>query len=273
MGNGTLTRINGTMGTIALLGGLDFEDMFLINIVDPMKFRATTDGKDPELGGGKANFNTMVWLFRPTSADPPEALGFLGNDDHPDVPASILSLLIPVPTDGSPPLVDAGLYYIAITRANNVPDSDGGEIFFFDPLTPTEISGPDGPSGLLFLPISGWTGDNGGAFEGAYTIALRGVEFAESPCPADLDGSGDVGVSDFLQLLGNWGRVREESIEASRHQERAAASPRAVSDELHSIVGQTKALLPGDHGPADIQSSGEAAIDVAVLCVMVVQVL
>ncbi len=25
------------------------------------------------------------------------------------------------------------------------------------------------------------------------------------PCPADLDGSGDVGVSDFLELLGNWG--------------------------------------------------------------------
>ena len=25
------------------------------------------------------------------------------------------------------------------------------------------------------------------------------------PCPADLDGSGDVGVSDFLELLGAWG--------------------------------------------------------------------
>ncbi len=25
------------------------------------------------------------------------------------------------------------------------------------------------------------------------------------PCPADLDGSGDVGVSDFLELLGSWG--------------------------------------------------------------------
>ena len=24
-------------------------------------------------------------------------------------------------------------------------------------------------------------------------------------CPADFDGSGDVGVSDFLELLGNWG--------------------------------------------------------------------
>ncbi len=34
-----------------------------------------------------------------------------------------------------------------------------------------------------------------------------------------------------------------------------------------------KALLPGDHGPADIEATGEAAIDVAVLGVVVVQVL
>ncbi len=26
-----------------------------------------------------------------------------------------------------------------------------------------------------------------------------------APCPWDLDNSGDVGVSDFLDLLGNWG--------------------------------------------------------------------
>ncbi len=77
MGNGTLTRINGTMGTIALLGGLDFEDMFLINIVDPMKFRATTDPFDAELMGGDANFDTMVWIFGPTSADPLKPWGFL----------------------------------------------------------------------------------------------------------------------------------------------------------------------------------------------------
>ena len=210
MGIGTLAAINGTMGTTALLGGVDFEDMFLINIVEPMKFRATTDPKDPELLGGEASFDTMVWIFRPTPGDPPEVLGsavlgFLGNDNHPDVPESILSLLIPLPTDGSPPLVDAGLYFIAISRFNNVPNNPGGEIFFFDPMMPTEISGPDGAGGKM--PISGWTGDNGGQFEGTYRIALRGVEFAEElpSCPWDLDGSGDVGVSDFLELLGGWG--------------------------------------------------------------------
>jgi hypothetical protein len=28
---------------------------------------------------------------------------------------------------------------------------------------------------------------------------------ATCPCPWDLDGSGDVGINDFLDLLANWG--------------------------------------------------------------------
>lgn len=182
MGIGMLGFINGGVGMSSLLGDIDFEDMFLINIVDPMNFRATTDPNDPELAMAFANFDTQLWLFQPT-ADPPDAfaLGFLGNDDHPDLPGSNLSLLIPVPTDGSPPLVAPGLYYIAISRYNNDPVSDAGHIFL--QATPQEISGPDGPGGLL--PISGWTGDNG-KFDGDYRIALRGVEFAEIPAPGAL---------------------------------------------------------------------------------------
>ena len=184
MGVGPLSFINGGLGMSMLFGDIDFEDMFLINIVDPMNFRATTDPMDPELAMAFANFNTQLWLFQPT-ADPPDAfaLGFLGNDDHPDVPGSHHSLLIPVPTDGSPSLVAAGLYYIAISRYNNDPDSDGGEIFF--QATPQEISGPDGPGGMLMSPITGWTGDEG-IFDGAYRIALRGAEFAEVPAPGAL---------------------------------------------------------------------------------------
>ena len=184
MGIGTIGFINGGLGMPALFGGIDFEDMFLINIVDPTNFRATTDPNDPELAMAFANFDTQLWLFRPT-ADPPDAfaLGFLGNDDHPDVPGSHHSLLIPVPTDMSPPLEEAGLYYIAISRFNNDPDSAGGEIF--DQVSPTEISGPDGPGGMMMLPISGWTGDQG-KFDGAYRISLRGVEFAEIPAPGAL---------------------------------------------------------------------------------------
>ncbi len=184
MGIGMLGFINGGLGMSALRGDIDFEDMFLINIVDPMNFRATTDPNDPELAMAFANFDTQLWLFQPT-ADPPDAfaLGFLGNDDHPDLPGSNLSLLIPVPTDGSPPLVAPGLYYIAISRYNNDPVSDPGEQIIFLQATPQEISGPDGPGGMM--PISGWTGDQG-KFDGAYRIALQGVEFAEIPAPGAL---------------------------------------------------------------------------------------
>ncbi|MCH8316146.1 MAG: hypothetical protein IIA64_09250 [Planctomycetes bacterium] len=178
IGSGTLGFINGSLGMAALFGGMvDFEDMFLINIVDPMNFRATTDPNDPDLAMAFANFNSQLWLFQPT-ADPLLALGFLGNDDHPGV-GSDLSLLIPMPTDGSPALVDPGLYYIAITRFNHDPFSAGGEIFAFDPLDPFEISGPDGRGGPF--KITGWAGDPGGDFAGEYSMALRGVEFAPAP--------------------------------------------------------------------------------------------
>ena len=203
VGNGMLSSINGNISATAQPGGMDFEDMFLINIVEPMKFRATTDPKDPELANGTANFDSQIWLFRPvTPGDTINALGFLGNDDHPDVPKSLLSLLIPVPTDGSPALTESGLYYIAITRSNNDPDSGDGEIF--DQVFPFEISGPDGPGGIMMSPITGWTGD-AGIFNGTYRIVLRGAEFAQPPCPGDVDNSGDVGVKDLLILLGNWG--------------------------------------------------------------------
>ena len=182
MGNGMLGLISGNLGMSILTGEIDLVDMYLINIVDPMNFRAATDPDDPELVDAFANFDTQLWLFQPT-ADPPDAfaLGFLGNDDHPDLPGSNLSLLIPVPTDGSPPLVDPGRYFIAISRYNNDPVSNEGQIFF--QATPQEISGPDGPGGMMT--ISGWTGDQG-KFDGAYRIALQGVEFAEIPAPGAL---------------------------------------------------------------------------------------
>ena len=180
IGSGTLGFISGSLGGTLSSGGLiDFEDMFLINIVDPKLFRATTDAMDGELGGAFAMFNTQLWLFQPgLMAD--EAFGILGNDDHPDTGTS-QSLLTPIPDDGLPGVVAAGLYYIVITRFNNVPLSNGGEIF--DLATPTEISGPDGPGGML--PFSAWSGDEG-FFMGDYKIALRGVEFAKIPAPGVL---------------------------------------------------------------------------------------
>ena len=187
IGPGTLGFINGNLGGPLSSGGhIDFEDMFLINIVNPKLFRATTDEMDGELGGAFATFNTQLWLFQPgLMAD--EAFGIVGNNDHPGT-GSFQSLLTPIPDDGLPGVVAAGLYYIAITRFNNVPQSDDPD----DPAVPldiftlamtTEISGPDGPGGKFSF--FEWSGDDG-LFMGDYRIALRGVEFAKVPAPGVL---------------------------------------------------------------------------------------
>jgi hypothetical protein len=39
---------------------------------------------------------------------------------------------------------------------------------------------------------------------GIDTFVVKGIECTE-PCPADLNGDRDVNVSDFLQLLADWG--------------------------------------------------------------------
>lgn len=180
LGIGPLGFISGNLGgTISSGFPIDFEDMFLINIVDPLAFRATTDEDDGMLAGAFAEFNTQLWLFQPGGL-PGEAFGFLGNNNHPDT-GSFQSLLTPIPDDGQPPLVAPGLYYIAITRFNNVPLSAGGEIFNL--ALPTEISGPDGAGGLQAF--SGWSGDDG-MFNGNYRIALAGAEFADIPAPGAL---------------------------------------------------------------------------------------
>ena len=70
----------------------------------------------------------------------------------------------------------------------------------------TSTGQPDGPN------TSGWFSFDGGNtwslsgnpdWDHAFTITGSGGN--GGPCPADLDGSGDVGVKDLLILLGAWG--------------------------------------------------------------------
>ncbi len=184
LGLGTLGFISGGMGMSSLFGDIDVVDMYLINIVDPMNFRVTTD-PDDEIGMGLAfaQFDTQLWLFQPDPANPLLALGIVGNDDHFELGGQF-SLLLPDPTDGfkGGGVVEPGLYYIAITRFNHDPFSAGGDIFFQE--DPQEISGPDGPGGMSHL--IDWEGDPGGAFDGLYRMALRGVEFSDVPGPGAL---------------------------------------------------------------------------------------
>lgn len=182
IGIGMLAMINGNLGMAALAGEFDLVDMYLINIVDPMNFRVTTDPMDGDLGGLDpfADFDTQLWLFQPTGL-PGEALGLLGNDDHFELGGQF-SLLLPDATDGGPGLMAAGFYLLAITRSNHDPFSMGGDIFF--QADPQEISSADGPGGMSN--ILDWAGGKGGAFDGDYRIALQGVEFAKVPAPGAL---------------------------------------------------------------------------------------
>ena len=50
-----------------------------------------------------------------------------------------------------------------------------------------------------------WDLDGSGVVGVGDFLILLGVWGPCEGCPADFDGSGDVGVSDFLELLGNWG--------------------------------------------------------------------
>ncbi len=197
LGSGTLSGIMGELGTAALAGA-DTEDMYVIRICAPAQFLASTFPPD----GGNANFNTQLWLFRPVPPGPPiNARGLLANDDV-NVPNGPLQSRLPSQSnDGSGAAVmTPGIYFLAISVFNSDPQSPRGLIF--NQAVPTETSGPDGPGGAL--PIVDWTGGEEPA-AGSYLIALQGVRFALSNCPADTEASGTVDVLDLTNVILDWG--------------------------------------------------------------------
>ena len=188
-GAGNSGVIRGRLTRGPMPGGGDFEDMYFIEVVDEITFRAETFFDD-----GFTDFDTQLFLFAT------DGTGLLASDDSSEDATEVGSLLLPMSTDGTFVEILPGNYYLAISGAGNVPlDAAGLEIFAI--VDPMEVSGPDGPAGTE--PIGLWSG--GGA-TGSYTIYLTGVAFpAASPCVADLDSDGDVDVDDLLLLLGAWG--------------------------------------------------------------------
>jgi len=173
----------------------DFQDMYLIKIVDPVSFLAATD---PNFDGF-ADFDTQLFLF--TGPDHPDGpgLGVFGNDDSPSAPGG-QSLITNNVDDGStpPPLVGGVHYYLAISGAGSDPVSAGGAIFNL--ALPNERSGPDGPGGGM--PIQAWSGP--GDF-GSYGISLQGVE-AQTFCPnSDINNDGITDTADLGLLIGDFG--------------------------------------------------------------------
>jgi len=175
----------------------DFQDMYLIRIVDPSNFLASTS---PFFPSANANFNSQLFLFDF------QGQGVLGNLNDPNDPAGA-STLRPVSNDGSgSAVVQPGLYYLAISGAGSVPTSPAGaQIFQF--LDPFEISGPDGvmPADNF---IDNWSG-NGAV--GNYQIVVQGVSFAEAQCLGDCDLNGFVNFQDLICILFDFGTVHVES--------------------------------------------------------------
>jgi hypothetical protein len=169
VGIGALTGIQGVLDGPLDSGPPDYQDLFAINITDPVNFSATT----VTLGGG-ADVDTNLWLFNQAE------LGRLGNRDF---GAGMFSRLTPIADDGSFALSIPGIYYIGLSGGDsNRPTSGSLQIFNF--VTSTELSGPDGPGGAGVH--NGWTG---AGESGVYFIELTGVSFVPAPGAAALLGA------------------------------------------------------------------------------------
>lgn len=145
----------------------DFEDMFLIEVVDPDNFSISTT---PVVNGGFADFDTQLWLFDINGQ------GIAANDDCPIGPPTSQSCIINIGPSGQNLLTQPGLYFVAISGFDNDPGNFNG--FIFDQNPQNEITGPDGPGG--FFPIEGW---NGGGNTGNYMIQITGADFIIPPSP------------------------------------------------------------------------------------------
>ncbi len=165
MGAGGLRSIAGQLtGTATTAAAPDYEDMYKIQIVDPVRFSAQTTNP------GNATFNTELWLFDANGR------GLLGNDDG--AAGSLGSQLSPPANDATAKMIPgAGIYFLAISGFDNNPASVTGPIF--NQATPFEVSGPDGPGGQD--PIVAWTG-TGSSEVGFYVIVLEGACFADGGC-------------------------------------------------------------------------------------------
>lgn len=167
---GSQGRVRSISGVLSSGAGLfgdppapDLEDMYLIRITEPTNFSFVA---------ASAQFNPRLYLFNVTL--PGEALGLLANDD---TSMGSGASLTGVATDGTGARVSLpGVYAIAICGFSRTPTSAGGSIFNL--VSPTEVSGPDGPGGLL--PHTGWAGMGE---VGAYQIDLTGVDWYDVPAP------------------------------------------------------------------------------------------
>ena len=129
-----LTKIEGSLDGPALAGLGDIEDMYLIRIIDPQDFSASTD----KLQGGIADFDTQLWLFGPFRPCP----GDTNNDGSVDV-SDLVNVISDWGTDGSANGGD-------VTLDGTVNVGDLLEVIVHWGLCPPDLPGPDAEAlGLL----------------------------------------------------------------------------------------------------------------------------
>jgi hypothetical protein len=146
------------------LPGQDFEDCYIIRIVDPPQFSARTDTD----GGGFTEFDSQLWLFSLVPNNNTLAFGLLAADEIPGGPAGPTHLPRAATDTGGGIVDQGGLYMIGITAFNRDPISGGGIIF--DQALRTEVSSADGPGGGQ--PHTQWVGP---VDSGEYLIAFTGA--------------------------------------------------------------------------------------------------
>ncbi|USN99104.1 MAG: hypothetical protein H6810_00010 [Phycisphaeraceae bacterium] len=164
-GQGAIHSISGSLGGRGDVP--DYDDMYVIGVDDPGAFRLELTAP---------NFNAQLFIFNITLSG--GLLGLLGNDDA--AVDNTAPLLLPVATDGSGAILDLpGDYLVCVTGKGRNPTSAGGLIF--DIQDPTEISGADGPGGLLRH--IGWDGIGE---TGDYSLVMDGTVFPQLPAPSGL---------------------------------------------------------------------------------------
>jgi hypothetical protein len=173
---GTAQDLSSDASLTQIVGNLAFPDgvdMFKIDILNPLNFSAITVSAgafgvpDPEL-----------FLFDASG------LGVYENDDNSAsdtqscLPSAGSSNTCGSSRGGSGPLIP-GIYYLAITRSENLPLSDMGDIF--SPLQSTDVVGPDLTAGGGD-PIIGW---DGGVFTGPdFDLTQFDIQIVDTPEPA-----------------------------------------------------------------------------------------